>query len=653
MELFNLLAKLTLDSTDFEKGLDDAQREAESFQPPEEQKLELDNSDFNSSLDESKGKGSEFETGMTDIFKGIKTALTVTGIVAAVSSVVNGIKEAVNLTAQTADQIDKGSKRLGISTKAYQEWDHALRQSGAGINDLQKGVIQFNKYIAGDKTDEMVEAFKALGVNANEAGMTTEKLMDKTLVALAKFKENGGTDEERGMLVTALFGKGGLSLNALLDEGEEGVKNLLSEAGDLGLIMSEDEISNAVAYGDAVANLNSELAAIKTAFVADIIPVLKSGADFLTQILQAFNPRLRENALSETFQSLDEKATKSLGTLESNKKMAEALIEKLSGMGDYWTLDEKGKKTYDALAAELIELFPMLDEVIKEDKNAIHNNTQEILKNIDAWTKLEQQRILDQNLADKREKIAEKYAAALDKEVEAEVKETEANSKKSAAIDAMNQALEDNALLREQFEQEFGASSVNADNADNALSWYLNDSNHYVVGGEEEVQAFLDLQEQAENLRAEAERMEKEAEDAQKEYTKYADQLALKMGVTLSDTESVTNQVVELKKQLQELPSEVRIYLGPVQGFTHAIGSEYIPYDNYPALLHRGEKVLTAAQARQESKQVDLTGLEDRIANAIKAGMKDVTVESYLDGSKVTDKVSRDMARQLADRRYG
>ena len=34
------------------------------------------------------------------------------------------------------------------------------------------------------------------------------------------------------------------------------------------------------------------------------------------------------------------------------------------------------------------------------------------------------------------------------------------------------------------------------------------------------------------------------------------------------------------------------------------MGIDYVPYDNFPALLHEGEKVLTAGEARQEKNGV-------------------------------------------------
>lgn len=89
--------------------------------------------------------------------------------------------------------------------------------------------------------------------------------------------------------------------------------------------------------------------------------------------------------------------------------------------------------------------------------------------------------------------------------------------------------------------------------------------------------------------------------------------------------------------------------------YGHAKGLWTVPYDDYAASLHRGEMVLTASQARKykEGSQMDLSGLEDRIIGAIKAGMADSTVNSYLDGKSITDAVSRQMAMQMASRRFG
>ena len=654
MELFSLLAKLTLDSKEFDQEIDNAKRSAESLDDITTS-LEIDNSDFDKGLADSENLGTSFKENIGSTFGELKSIITASGVALAIGGIVNSIKEAVNLTAQTADGIDKGSKRLNISTKNYQAWNHALEQSGASITDLQKGILLMNTYLNGEKSDEMTEAFKKLKINVDEAGTSTENLVEKTLMALAGFE---GTKDERGLLVTTLFGKGGTNLNAFLDEGEQGVKKLLGEADQLGLIMGDDEIKNAVAYGDAVANLNKEIQAIKTAFVADIIPVLKDATEWLTSLLQTFNPRARENALVETFKQIDKETLSSIESLTEKEAKAQAIIDKLAEMGDYWTLDDNGKKTFDTLADELIKLYPELDKVINTNKKAIADNKDEILKNIDAWTKLEKQRLLDQNVADKRTAVAEKYAKALDKEIEAELKEAEATAKQQTAIDKMNEALSDpkNADMREAFFSQTGFDTVTAENFTKAAELF-GSFQYQSYGVKGKVDEWRSLNEQAESLRKKSEEMTKEADNAQVSLTEYSEKLAEKIGLTDKDVKQAEDDVTALNKALLGLPEEVntRVSITPdwvVGAAPKAIGDAYIPYDNYPALLHRGEKVLTARQARQESSNVDLSGLEDRIIAAIQKGMENAQVNSYLDGDDITDRVSRNLANQLADRRY-
>ena len=66
---------------------------------------------------------------------------------------------------------------------------------------------------------------------------------------------------------------------------------------------------------------------------------------------------------------------------------------------------------------------------------------------------------------------------------------------------------------------------------------------------------------------------------------------------------------------------------------SHAYGLTSVPYNNYPALLHEGERVLTAAEARRGgSAVVNITGNQftvreeadvDRIASAIASRVSD------------------------------
>lgn len=69
-----------------------------------------------------------------------------------------------------------------------------------------------------------------------------------------------------------------------------------------------------------------------------------------------------------------------------------------------------------------------------------------------------------------------------------------------------------------------------------------------------------------------------------------------------------------------------------------AIGIDYVPYDNFPALLHEGEKVLTAGEARQEKNgvggiQIVINGMTvredadiDRVAQALLSKLEEANM---------------------------
>lgn len=675
MDLFSLVAKLTLDADDFTNELEKAEKAVDAFQVEEPDPLTLDTSEFDDNLEHSQELGSGFEEAMSTSFGNVANALKTAGIGLSLAAIVGQLKEMINMTAETADEIDKGASRLGISRKTYQEWDHALRQSGASINDLKKGLMNmqlafqaadpsnFNDEIgkAEDHVDGLADKSVGLSQDAYDAlrdldmlgdlaggkFASAEEIMDAALLKLAAFE---GTKEDRGVLVRKLFGRGGDVLNDMLDEGYAGVKALMDEAENMGLIMSDEEIDNAVAYGDAVENLKEEMAAIQQAFVADIIPVLTDGVEWLTKLLELFNPRLRENSLADTFKDIDDATLKSGAKIDETGAKADALITKLAGMGDYWTLDEQGKKTWDALASEFIALEPEFEKYIDLENKAINGNTNEIKENIKVWEQREKQRLLDENTAKKREAVAQQYAKAEDKLIEAEVKEADANAQKKLAIDEVNEALKKNEELRNAVYGAYGVKSLNEENAGDILNFIHNQG--FETVGMDAVGEFVKLNEQAESLRETANAMIDEADKAQAELEKYEEALSKRLKLTTDEVNNTTEAVKKLKRELQTMPAFASPFGTAPIAMPRAIGDSYIPYDNFPALLHRGERILTATENRNYNNGADFSGLEDRIEAAIRRGMDGAQVRSYLNGRDITDEVNRQNINAVKGRRF-
>ena len=61
-------------------------------------------------------------------------------------------------------------------------------------------------------------------------------------------------------------------------------------------------------------------------------------------------------------------------------------------------------------------------------------------------------------------------------------------------------------------------------------------------------------------------------------------------------TTILQNAESESNAEEKELSSK-SIWYKPWTWFSHATGNDYVPYDNYTALLHKGEMVLTSSEA--------------------------------------------------------
>lgn len=128
-------------------------------------------------------------------------------------------------------------------------------------------------------------------------------------------------------------------------------------------------------------------------------------------------------------------------------------------------------------------------------------------------------------------------------------------------------------------------------------------------------------------------------------------------------TTGLTEAVSAAESGLNHLASEAASFTAPTFGDpadgTHAIGSPYIPYDNYHAILHRGETVLTATQARRLRAGGGGSASSAEIAAAVRSAVLDLTMElngqtvGRVFGDATTRRVSNNMSQMTRRHQYG
>lgn len=255
MNVFELAAKLTTDTSGFDKGLKTADKSMQ-----------------------------DFASKATKTLNNLKKVFAAVVSVAAVKKVANGIFSLANATSQLGDRVDKQSQALGMSRKAFQEWDYILSQSGASIDSMGMSMKTLNEAILGGGK-EAQNAFKELGLSVKDlAGMSQEQAFEETVKALQRMPAGA----QKSSLALKMFGRNAQSLMPLLNSSADSVEQLKKRAEELGLVMSDEAVDASVAYGDALDTLKRTMTGIKNTVGSRLLPALTDGMIAVTNYAGKF-----------------------------------------------------------------------------------------------------------------------------------------------------------------------------------------------------------------------------------------------------------------------------------------------------------------------------------------------------------------------------
>jgi len=173
---------------------------------------------------------------------GIKTAAKwAAGVTAAATAVGTAMVAAAKDTANELDVIDKASIRMGIAAESYQELAYAAGLSGVEMTTLEK-------------------AAKSLV----DTDMTFDEALDQ-LMAI-------GDESERTAAAVEMFGeKVAYDMQPLLQAGAEGLADMKNEANELGLVMSQETVTNGAVMNDMFSKVEESISTLKNSLMADLM----------------------------------------------------------------------------------------------------------------------------------------------------------------------------------------------------------------------------------------------------------------------------------------------------------------------------------------------------------------------------------------------
>ena len=234
----------------------------------------IDNEKANDSLSKTDEKAKKTGITFSDVAK--KAAGIGTAVVGASATAVTGIVNLATNTAETADAIDKGSIRMGISTKYYQELGYAAGQSGVEMSTLEKA------------------AKKLEGTDLNLEDAMNEIMSLQTA-------------EERAQKASELFGDAvAYQMSPLIEQSGESFDGLIQRADDLGIVMSEDAVAAGVVLGDTMSDVKQSFGAIVTDLGSSVMPLVQGFAEMILGFMPLIMAAMETLAplLSDVFANL-------------------------------------------------------------------------------------------------------------------------------------------------------------------------------------------------------------------------------------------------------------------------------------------------------------------------------------------------------------
>lgn len=179
-------------------------------------------------------------------------------------------------TAEYGDNVDKMSQKIGISAESYQKWDYVMQRAGGNIDSMKMGMKTLSQ-----QAEKNSDAFQKLGISQEEvASLSQEELFERTVRGLAGMEE--GT--ERAALASELLGRASTDMGPLLNQGTEAIDEQMEIAEKYGMVMPDSAVKASAAFKDSITTMQMTMKGLKNRMMSDFLPAMTKVTDGLAKL---------------------------------------------------------------------------------------------------------------------------------------------------------------------------------------------------------------------------------------------------------------------------------------------------------------------------------------------------------------------------------
>lgn len=289
MDVLTLRGVLTLDKSEYDRGLETAEQGARSF-------------------------GGRFSKAAKI---GVAAAAAL-GVAAgyAGKKIVDGAKQ----VAEYGDRVDKMSQKIGISAEAYQKWNYVMQLSDVNIDSMKMGMKTLSQ-----QAEKNSDAFQKLGISQEEVkNLNQEQLFERTIKGLSDME--AGT--ERTALASQLLGRAGADMAPLLNQGSKAIEEQMEIAEKYGMVMPDATVKASAAFQDSLTTLQMTAQGLKNRLLGEFLPAMTKVTDGMAKMFTGDMSGLDDviDGVKEFIGKIGEMAPK---VLEAGGKLLGELIKGL------------------------------------------------------------------------------------------------------------------------------------------------------------------------------------------------------------------------------------------------------------------------------------------------------------------------------------
>ena len=211
------------------------------------------------------------------------------GATVAVAAMATAVAVLAKQSFDFADAIGKVATRTGLATSTVQAFQIAAIESGSTFEIANKSLEKFTRSVGDAQRGLKTQAdiFRDLGVSITDANGDT-KDMDTLLREVADGMSKLGSQSEKATAAANLFGRAGIQIVDVLDNGADAFDAYIQKAQAYGLILDEKGIRKSEKFNDTLALINRQFKVIKAVIAIAFLPIVQTLATNISETTNKF-----------------------------------------------------------------------------------------------------------------------------------------------------------------------------------------------------------------------------------------------------------------------------------------------------------------------------------------------------------------------------